>query len=285
MEPPIPGKLSSSKNYVNKLRKNQRNRAIIENVIKLIFTFAIFGYSAWYIFSQLTIYNEFDFDVYLGIYSSPITEWYDAGTYYYYSPLFYLLFYPFFLLSCRQFVILGSIFYFWGLYQCFEIDLKYYLMLCLHLGTQYWVIVRYGNVDLYLFGLVVWLWKSIGKNPNRKNTNRKNPNKKKNEILIGFLLGILTFKGTIGYIIPFFLWKSRQKKKFVISVAMGISLNYCWLLCFPGLLEAFLHQIMLPDHMMGPIYLSGIHYTWLVGIIILFWHDIGNRIQKGKPKL
>jgi hypothetical protein len=131
------------------------------------------------------------------IYALPIDDWYGPSTYYYYSPLFYIIFYPFYRLGYGFFIWTGALFYCYGVIKSIQkLEILFYIPVIHVITFQFWAFFVYGNVDLYFFGFFLWLW-----------------DHPKSDATKGFLLGICTFKGTVLYLIPFFFYHAKKRKK------------------------------------------------------------------------
>ena len=236
---------------------------------------ALWFISMYFLVSYLIDVNNwmrrYDYSVYLTIYRIPITAWYrpfSDGLYgYYYSPFFYILFYPLRFLSFTGFLILGSIVFFLGIVASFSLRFDIWILMIPAIAILYWFGTFYGNVEIYLFGIIMMTHRWV-----------------KSSSLQGLIIGICTFKGTVGYVIPFFFLKTRNKRNFFLFLCLFVGLNYAWFLLDLDILFQFLDKIRLEDHNIGPVYLAGLQYTWFIGIIFASISDYLNWLdwQHGK---
>jgi hypothetical protein len=117
---------------------------------------------------------------------------------------------------------------------------------------QFWSFLIYGNVDLYFFGLFIFLW-----------------DRPKSDAIKGFVLGICLFKGSVLYILPFFFFHVKKRREFFLGVVLGGILNYAYFLFYPHLIPLFFQHIQMQNHPDGLKYLTGIHYPWLWVVVVL----------------
>jgi hypothetical protein len=242
--------------------QGERSRAQIwkdlDLIIKILILGGFLGFFFWYSFAMFWPYYQYDYYVYQSIYMLSYDQWYKPETLYYYSPLFYVIFYPFRFMGYYIFVVIGVIIFSYGIILTIKrLDIGFWIIMALNIASMFWFIFFHGNIDLYLFGILIDLWVNV-----------------KNEKLRGLILGLLTFKGSVIYVFPCFLWKSQDRKQFVFFTAMGIFLNYVWLVLPPVLLWDFLQQITFSSHPTGPQYLFGMQYPWLWEIFVLFITDL-----------
>ena len=159
----------------------QNHQASIILLLKILLTglSLIWGYFRVYI--PASAYFRLDFNIYLLIYDHPIEYWYRSSSLYFYSPLFYVLFYPFYLLGYYYFVGIGLMFYIYGIVKSMQKLEFFFYLAVIHIMTfQFWSFLIYGNVDLYFFGLFIFLW-----------------DRPKSDAIKGFVLGICLFKGSV----------------------------------------------------------------------------------------
>jgi hypothetical protein len=237
------------------------------NSLVTVIIFAIGYFRVHYIYAP---FRGTDYLIYSSIYSLDFQQWYAPGSLYYYSPLFYVLFVPFLWMGMDAYFVLGYCFYFIGLILCiYRVHPLLWIPICLNLGFQFWVYFSYGNMDLYLFGILVSLFLYYS-------DRFEKPLNKREETVIGFIFGLCTFKGTVIYLLPIYFFLSRYKKTFIAAVSIGIGLNFGALLFDPSVLFVFLQHITLSDHPDTNMYLLGLHYPWLwatVGLLIQFFND------------
>lgn len=215
---------------------------------------------------DLIPWTAYDFGVYQSIYLIHPYQWYDVSTHYYYSPFFYILFFGFHLLSFEFYIGIAVSLFIVGLIYCFlELDWFLWMVMSLNIAISIWFLSFHGNIDLILFPILILLWFKC-----------------RNDKILGLIFGLLTFKGIVVYVWPFFLWKVANKKQFIFYTIVGIALNYGWFIfdsAFPTWLLSFMSQIS-SNELVGPEYLLGVHYPWLWGIIVLFVNEYFERMKK-----
>ncbi len=247
---------------------SSNRRRILYSVLNSLITLIIFTIGYFRVHEIYAPYRGTDYNIYNSIYSSDFGGWYAPGSLFYYSPLFYLLFLPFRVMGMDAYFLLGYTVYFLGIILCISrFHPLLWLPVCLNLGFQFWVYFNYGNMDLYLFGILVGLFLYFS-------DRYEKPLTKREAMWIGFIFGLCTFKGTVIYLFPIYFLLSGHKKQFILTVGIGILLNFGFLFFNPSVLFSFLQHITLSDHPDTNIYLLGLHYPWLwatVGLLIQFF--------------
>ena len=210
---------------------------------------------------------HFDFDIYGYIYQVPILYWYDLSAGYYYSPLFYFIFYPFHSFPFNFFPRIEFwIFSFWDQKYTFLkleivdsicLDGGYYLLVCISRRECGHNLIRYSHLHL---------------------ESKKHPK------LQGFIIGILLFKPSILIVVLFFLWQSKNRKQFLIFLSLGFTINYIAFLWYPGLIVPFIANLLFRYNELGLETFVGIHYFWLWAVIMLFISDLSKKNWQN-PKL
>lgn len=251
-----------SPNFRGKLSKfYSLHQHVILNSLKIILTVLSFIWGYFHVYIPASEYRQLDFQIYLLIYNHPIEYWYSSSSLFYYSPLFYILFYPFYLMGYNYFVWIGIIFYLFGIIQTMRKLEFLFSLAVIHIITfQFWSFMLYGNVDLYFFGLFVLLW-----------------DWPKSDGIKGFVLGICLFKGSVLYILPFFLYHIKNRRQFIMGIILGGVLNYAYFLFDPQLIPLFFDHIQMQNHPDGLKYLTGIHYPWLWVIVVLAIQEFFNK--------
>jgi hypothetical protein len=179
------------------------------------------------------------------------------------------------------YLLFGFLVYFFGLILL-QLRLNPFIFVCVvaNISFQFWIYFNYGNIDLFLFGIITSLSLNHIGSENQENKWYNNEN------LIAFILGICTFKGTVCYVFIFFLLNAKNKKIFTLYFLTAVFLNYFWFLFDIPQLLRFLNHITLQDHPDTNIYLLGIHYPWIWGTIGIFIQNLSliNKKRSDKPK-
>lgn len=259
-----------------------KSRKLLYIVLNSLITVIVFTIGYFRVHHIYAPFRGTDYLIYTSIYTIDFEQWYVPGSLFYYSPLFYVIFFPFLVMRMDAYFILGYIFYFAGVILCISrFHPLLWIPVCLNLGFQFWVYFSYGNIDLYLFGILVVLFLYYS-------DRYEKPLTKRDEAWIGFIFGLCTFKGTVIYLLPIYFLLSKHKKLFISAVFMGIILNFGVLFFNPAILVGFLQHITLSDHPDTNMYLLGLHYPWLwatAGLFIQFfinrnWRPLKEHVRR-----
>jgi hypothetical protein len=228
-------------------------RELISTIlIKIAIAVITFSYGYWRYYPELVQFRGTDYAIYQSIYLMLPDAWYLPGTFYYYSPFFYIVFFLIRYLSFSLYIGIGVLFYAIGLILTAKrLNLFLWTIISINCGMQFWIFYLYGNMDLFLFGIIVWTFQA------------RIPDQYK-----GLIIGLCLFKGTVAYTIPFFVYFAKERKKFIYLVILGAFVNYGYFLWTPHMIPIFFSHIMMTDHPHGLQYLLGYHYPWLWSVIL-----------------
>jgi len=203
--------------------------------------------------------NSTDFHIYTKMYQANIHEWYTWYNSLYYTPLFYILFYPF------QYSI--PIYFILQYIACLRIIYlflyKYKTYWALFMMPWFYLDLMTSNIDIFITLSIIYIL-----------------NKKTN--YAGLILGLLLFKPITIFIVPLIFYIYFQKinriigidyKKIIFGFIIGSILNFGYFIFDLDLIPIFVFQLSCQTHPFGYVYLLGIQYSWL-------WYSIFFTVEK-----